>query len=69
MRGFDNYPPGHPRGNRNSEITMYCPNEKCDEYKSPREVTEVYERETGAAYVEPEDDLYCEVCGEERVDA
>jgi hypothetical protein len=65
FRGFDNYPPGHPRGNRRSEITVSCTNRECDEYNQPREVTQVYERETGAAYIEPEEDGFCEACGED----
>lgn len=67
MRGLDNYPPGHPRGDQKSEVTLSCPNEDCDEFESPREVTQIYERETGAAYIEPEEDEFCEACGREMV--
>lgn len=67
MWGFDNYPPGHPRGKQETDITLFCPNEDCAEFESPREVTRVYERETGGAYIEPAEDEFCEECGAERV--
>lgn len=68
MRGLSNYPPGHPTGSEHQEIQMVCRNEDCEESGSLVTVTQVYERETGAAFIEPEDDLFCEVCGEELAD-
>ena len=68
MRGLSNYPPGHPSGIDRQEIQMVCRNEDCEESGGLVTVTQVYERETGAAFIEPEDDLFCEVCGEELAD-
>jgi hypothetical protein len=64
----DNLPPGTPRGRDHREHTLVCSNEDCEEFDSPREVTLVYERDTGAAWIDPEEDEYCEVCGQEMVD-
>ena len=66
---LDNYPPGHPTGNEVSEVILMCRNEDCDENGIPREVIHIYERDTGASYIEPEDAANCEVCGEEMDDA
>jgi hypothetical protein len=68
MRGLSNYPPGHPTGSEHQEIQMVCRNEDCPEWGGTVTVTQVYERDTGAAYIEPEDDLFCEVCREELHD-
>lgn len=68
MGGLSNYPPGHPTGVEHQEIQMVCRNEDCGECGTLVTVNQVYERETGAAYIEPEDDLFCEVCQEELSD-
>ena len=60
-------PPGTPTGWARSEVTIVCRNEDCEEFESPREVTEVYERDTGAAWIEPEDAMSCEACDSEMV--
>lgn len=63
-----NYPPGHPTGDRRTEITLVCHNEECENYEEEVSVTEVYERDTGAAYLDPEDADICESCGHEMSD-
>jgi hypothetical protein len=69
MRGLSNYPPGHPTGVETSEIQMVCRDPECEDYKEEITVTQVYERAVNAAFIEPEDDLFCPACGGEREDA
>ena len=66
MRGLSNYPPGHPTGHSKDEVSLVCRNEECPEEGIPVVAVSVYERETGAAWIEPEDANYCEECGNER---
>ncbi len=59
------YPPGHPTGDRHSEVELVCSNEKCENLDERVTVTQIYERDTGAAYFDPEDADICEFCGDE----
>ncbi len=60
--------PGTPSGNSEKDITVVCHNEDCEECGEHVTVVQVYERGTGAAYIEPEEDAFCESCGEEMDD-
>jgi hypothetical protein len=64
MSYSDYLPPGTPSGNRHGETHFACQNEECGEYGIGVEVATVYERDTGAAYLEDENADICEVCGE-----
>jgi hypothetical protein len=66
FRGLSNYPPGHPTGNSRSEVRLTCRNGDCPEEGSPEYATEVYERDTGAAYLDPEGIEVCPDCGQDR---
>jgi hypothetical protein len=59
------YPPGHPTGNSYGETRFWCTNEKCDAFEEPVTVNTVYERDTNAGYLDPEDADMCESCREE----
>lgn len=66
MRGLSSYPPGHPTGDSKSEVRLTCRNEDCPEYGTASYAIEVYERDTGAAYLDPEDADICPDCEQER---
>lgn len=68
MWGDPYLPPGTPTGWARSEVSLSCQNEDCEEFESRREVTLVYERDTGARWIEPEEDEFCEACGKEMAD-
>ena len=66
FRGLSNYPPGHPTGNERHEVALTCRNPDCPENGSVGEGIEVYERDTGAASLDPEGSEVCPDCGQDR---
>ena len=66
MAGLSSYPPGHPTGTARSEVKLRCVNKDCPEYGATNYAIEIYERDTNAAYLDPEDADICPDCEQER---
>ncbi|MCA1571198.1 MAG: hypothetical protein LC798_12945 [Chloroflexi bacterium] len=66
---MDNYPPGHPTGNAEAELTFICRNDECVAEDEKWTVPAIHERDTNACYPVDEDGTLCPACGEEGDDA
>lgn len=59
-------PPGTPQGTLEREFELKCVNEDCPEFDSPVYARYLYERDTGAAWLEPDGVETCPDCQQER---